>query len=448
MSDSTCRYLAFISYSRSDNEHEGRHWADWIKETIEQFPVPLDYLGQESLACQHSMGAPREVFLDQSSMTAGGELRSKLNQWLDNSEFLVLLCSPRSAASEYVAFEIDHFKRSGKWDRIIPVVIDGEDSSPNSRACWIPGNLPDAIMDDPVDGSRAGRLEGSLVYADFRVKENRPDDSVLIEAGWTDPAFYERHLRHKKLLPEMKLNTLVSAYRESHKVAKCLMLGAIFGLTPQQVCAALQEQHEHQKLNSRGTKWRSFLNPALLKIASWCGKADSGMPPLHSGNEFLKPETMPALLPPCTASSISDSTNVSPKSDDSRYDVFISAKSQDYAHAREAAEFLRRAGLRVFFSEQELPEMGNSDYYEAIDNALEDCRHMLVVTSSRDHVESKWVKKEWKTYLNEQLNERKSGNLVTLLCGNIEINDLPLSLRQKEARRQNDLSSLLKYFKH
>ena len=130
------------------------------------------------------------------------------------------------------------------------------------------------------------------------------------------------------------------------------------------------------------------------------------------------------------------------------YDIFISVKSQDYPYAGEAADFLLKAGLRVFFSKQELPEMGNSDYYEAIDNALDGCHHMLVVTTCRAHVESKWVKHEWMTYLNEQLNGNKpGGNLVTLLCGDITNNDLPLSLRQKEALPHNDLPNLLNYFK-
>jgi hypothetical protein len=129
------------------------------------------------------------------------------------------------------------------------------------------------------------------------------------------------------------------------------------------------------------------------------------------------------------------------------YDVFVSAKSEDYPRARPVAKFLREAGLRVFFCEEELPEMANSEYFDAIDTALESSRHMLVVTSSRKHVESKWVKKEWQSFLNEKLSDRKPGNLVTLLCDGMKIADLPLSLRQHEARSENDLPSLLSYFR-
>lgn len=129
-----------------------------------------------------------------------------------------------------------------------------------------------------------------------------------------------------------------------------------------------------------------------------------------------------------------------------QYDVFVSAKSEDYPAARKAVTFLRKAGLLVFFSDQELPEVGVSDYFEVIDNALEASRHMLVVTSSPMHVNSRWVRKEWQTFLNEKLSGRKDGNLVTLLCGGVQIENLPLSLRQHEARPDLDLPNLLRYF--
>ncbi len=245
------RYLAFISYSRSDNEHEGRRWADWVKETIERFPIPINYLDPESTAL-HPSRLSREVFLDQSYITAGGELRSKLNQHLQDSEFLVLLCSPRSAASEYVAFEINHFKESGKWHKIIPVVIDGNDSPASSGGCWVPGNLPDAAPGDPADGSPSGKQAGSLVYADFRVKEKRTDDSVLVSAGWTDPAFYEKLLKKEAAHSEPDWQKLAASYRKSHSVAKYALLGALFGMEPRQLAEdSLLEENERRRRKIR-----------------------------------------------------------------------------------------------------------------------------------------------------------------------------------------------------
>jgi TIR domain len=129
------------------------------------------------------------------------------------------------------------------------------------------------------------------------------------------------------------------------------------------------------------------------------------------------------------------------------YDVFVSSKSEDYPHAIIAADYLRDHGLRIFLATQELPEMGNSAYFVAIDDALEASRHLLVVTSSAANLKSEWVAHEWQSFLAEKRSGRKTGNVVSLLCGQMTIGDLPYSLRQHEARHDNDLASLLKYFK-
>lgn len=129
-----------------------------------------------------------------------------------------------------------------------------------------------------------------------------------------------------------------------------------------------------------------------------------------------------------------------------KYEVFISSKSADYPYAEKAAEFLVGAGINAFFSKRDLQEKGDADYYEAIDNALEGARHILVVTSSHDNVTGRWVKKEWQTYLNEKLSGRKSGNVVVLLCNGMKVDDLPIGLRQQEARPFQDLPDLLNYF--
>lgn len=44
------------------------------------------------------------------------------------------------------------------------------------------------------------------------------------------------------------------------------------------------------------------------------------------------------------------------------HDVFISAKSADYEYARQVYTFLTERGVRAFFSQASLPELGNRDY--------------------------------------------------------------------------------------
>ena len=115
--------------------------------------------------------------------------------------------------------------------------------------------------------------------------------------------------------------------------------------------------------------------------------------------------------------------------------VFISSKSEDYPQARKVYDFLTGQGYSCFFSAVTIQKMGNTDYKDAIDNALESADHLVVVTSSRENADSKWVKYERNTFANELLSGRKGGNLLTVACGGLEPNQLPLALRQRQVLR-------------
>lgn len=128
--------------------------------------------------------------------------------------------------------------------------------------------------------------------------------------------------------------------------------------------------------------------------------------------------------------------------------IFLSAKSEDYAAANQVYSHLTGHGHSVFFSDQTLPHMGNSDYRREIDRALEHAKHLVVVTSRKEYVESKWVEAEWGSFINEKRSGRKDGNIIVLLAGPMKIGDLPISLRSFETRsldNQKTLDQILVY---
>lgn len=115
-----------------------------------------------------------------------------------------------------------------------------------------------------------------------------------------------------------------------------------------------------------------------------------------------------------------------------RVRVFISAKSADYEYAERVYRRLVESGLPTFFSQESLPELGIDDYRREIDRALDEADHMIVVTSSVDHVQASWVEAEWGFFINEKRSGRKRGNLVTVVVGDLRAGDLPPSLRYHE----------------
>lgn len=60
-----------------------------------------------------------------------------------------------------------------------------------------------------------------------------------------------------------------------------------------------------------------------------------------------------------------------------QYDVFLSYKSQDHKIASEVCRYLTDCGLSVFFSQITLGDVGESEYSEIIDKALEKSRHLV-----------------------------------------------------------------------
>jgi hypothetical protein len=109
---------------------------------------------------------------------------------------------------------------------------------------------------------------------------------------------------------------------------------------------------------------------------------------------------------------------------------------------------LTKLGLRAFLSEISLPRLGDTAFLKAIDGALECARHLLVVATSRTSIDSSWVDSEWRIFVGLKHSGRKSGNVLTVMGGQLTVRDLPPALSQYEAIRieSPDLESRLADF--
>ena len=115
-----------------------------------------------------------------------------------------------------------------------------------------------------------------------------------------------------------------------------------------------------------------------------------------------------------------------------KYDVFISSKSEDYRIANDVYNFLASNDVKVFFADAQLKELGTSEYSDVIDNVIDSVKHMIVVGSKIEYIESKWVKTEWRAFTDEIRAGRKSGNIITILDG-LSPAELPLALRNVQS---------------
>ncbi|MBB3841067.1 DNA-binding NarL/FixJ family response regulator/MinD-like ATPase involved in chromosome partitioning or flagellar assembly [Runella defluvii] len=120
-----------------------------------------------------------------------------------------------------------------------------------------------------------------------------------------------------------------------------------------------------------------------------------------------------------------------------QYDVFIARKSQDAHLAKNLYDFLTNKGLKVFDADHSLPEMGNVDYSRAIDEALVNTEHLIVMGSSVENITSPWVEAEWRFFLNRKRSGQAKGNLLTVVTNTLKIDELPPSLQNYEVFSMN-----------
>ena len=127
-------YYAFISYSHKDEK-----WAKWLQHKIEHYKLPTNLNGHPDLP-----RSIRPVFRDMSELTPGN-LPRQIQDALAASRYLIVVCSPHAAQSEWVDLEVATFKRMGKQDCIIPFIVDGRPFADNpAEECFLPEirNLP------------------------------------------------------------------------------------------------------------------------------------------------------------------------------------------------------------------------------------------------------------------------------------------------------------------
>ena len=101
------------------------------------------------------------------------------------------------------------------------------------------------------------------------------------------------------------------------------------------------------------------------------------------------------------------------------YDVFICHKSEDTILASKVYKFLKGNMINPFIDKECLPELGKSEYQEAIMEALNNSKHFVIVISNLDYIKQGWVKEELDTFAQELREGRKTGNLLFLVTSNI-----------------------------
>ena len=177
-------YWAFISYSSRD-----RKWGKWLHKRLENYLIPSEYQGLK-LADGAELGKHiRPVFRDRDELSGSSELGAVIEEALTRSRFLIVLCSPNSAASNWVNKEIEDFRAIHGDGKVLALILDGEPNASTNP------NTDDALECFPP----ALRYPLEPLAGDLRTEADGKERGFLkILAGMADIGFDDLYRRHER----------------------------------------------------------------------------------------------------------------------------------------------------------------------------------------------------------------------------------------------------------
>ena len=111
------------------------------------------------------------------------------------------------------------------------------------------------------------------------------------------------------------------------------------------------------------------------------------------------------------------------------YDIFISYRDKDSKIATELYEFLKKNGYNIFFAKETI---NKAEYGKLIDEGLKYAKNLIVIASLPKYTTTGWIEYEWRTFHQEILSGRKTGQILTIVGDTNDIAELPLTLRNLE----------------
>ena len=128
------KYTAFISYNSKDNCK-----AKWLQQRLECYSLPSVIANEKGEVLRSSDKKTKKfrIFRYVTDLVAQN-LDDGLRQELDQSKYLIVICSPNSAHAPWVRKEVKHFIDTGRKKQIIPFVIKGVPYSDGDDECFTP----------------------------------------------------------------------------------------------------------------------------------------------------------------------------------------------------------------------------------------------------------------------------------------------------------------------
>ena len=188
---SEIHYKAFISYS-----HQDEKFATWLHKKLETYKVPKEL--QEDYPELPKKLFP--LFRDREELSTSSDLGTEILKALQHSEYLIVICSPNSAKSQWVNQEIIDFKKIHGEKKIHAIIIDGEphakdsDKFDDDLECF-----PEALKYQVDEDGNLTDIHKEPIAGDLRKgKDGKELGKLKLIAGLLGVKFDELNRREEK----------------------------------------------------------------------------------------------------------------------------------------------------------------------------------------------------------------------------------------------------------
>ena len=172
------KYWGFISYSHADEK-----WADWLHKSLETYVVPKQLVGKPTKYGPIPK-KPFPIFRDRDELPSSADLGDKLTAALTGSRYLLVICSPRSVASEWVNEEIKTFKSLGRESQVLCLIVDGEPYASNNPQLGLEECFPEPIRYQVDENRQITDIRTEPIAADARKgKDGKANARLKILSG-------------------------------------------------------------------------------------------------------------------------------------------------------------------------------------------------------------------------------------------------------------------------
>lgn len=210
------KYRGFISYSHADANMASR-----LHRWLEAYRVPRRLVGRETPFGPVPTRL-HPIFRDREELPTSADLGGQIQAALADSAMLIVVCSPRAATSRWVNEEILAFKRLGRADRILCLIIDGEPNATDKPGRAEEECFPPALRFHLDSDGTLSDMPAEPIAADLRtVGDGRRDAFLKVAAGVAGVGFDE--LRQRELQRQVRRAFTVSA-------VSLVLLAAMAGL--------------------------------------------------------------------------------------------------------------------------------------------------------------------------------------------------------------------------